>query len=170
MQGLIPSAPTLRPADILTSAAHAKSVVALDVGISAPHSLHAGLDCTETMKQTKMRYYGPYLEELERQNIKYVPITLSCFGRRHADTTHIMNLAARRAARYRGMPRHQGLLTRWYRSVAAEVWRRAAKMVHMCLPQPSRESSYLVTGEMEEGWKEPEDSDDEDPERAMMMS
>ena len=59
VQGLIPSAPTLRPADILTSAAHETSVVALDVGISAPHSLHAGVDCIETMKQTNMRYYGP---------------------------------------------------------------------------------------------------------------
>ena len=115
------------------------------------------------MKQEKMRHYGPYLEELERQSIKYVPIPFSCFGRRHADTTKIMTLAARLAAQYRGMPGHQALLRRWYRSVAAEVWRRAAKMVHMCLPQPSREAAYLATGEMDEGGIQPDDdSDDED--------
>ena len=43
VQGLIPSAPTLRLADVLTSAAYETSVVALDVGIIALHALHAGV-------------------------------------------------------------------------------------------------------------------------------
>ena len=122
-------------------------MVAIDVGVSAPHALNAGADCTETMKQSKMRKYEPYLPELQRQNIQYAPATFSCFGRRHSDTTKLMLLAARRAARYRGLPDHRGLLSRWLRSMTAEVWRRAAKMIRKALPKIEGHAEFLLTGE-----------------------
>ena len=147
VEGLIPSAPDLRPADILTTAAHETSAVAVDVGIKAPHALDAGLDCTETMKQDKLRYYEAHLPELENQGVLYKPATFSSFGRRHPDTTKIMTLAARRAARYRGLSDHRNLLNRWCRSVAAAVWRRAARMVRACLPGDSAMAEFCLTGE-----------------------
>ena len=147
VEGLIPSAPRLRPADILTIAAHETSLVAVDVGVKAPHSRDAGLDCTEAMKHVKLRYYEDHLGELERQGILFKPATFSTFGRRHPDTTKIMLLAARRAARYRGMSDHRSLLKRWHRSVAAEAWRRVAKMVHACLPGDSVAAERVLTGE-----------------------
>ena len=145
--GLVPSAPTLRPADILTVAAHETSLVAVDVGVTAPHRLNAGLDCTETMKQEKLRKYELHLPELQQQGIFYKPATFSTFGRRHPDTTKMMTLAARRAARYRGMSDHRNLLNRWFRSIAAEVWRRAAKMVRACLPGDALDAEFCFLGE-----------------------
>jgi hypothetical protein len=149
VEGLIPSSPTLRPADILTAAAHPTELVAVDVGICAPHALDAGLDCTETMRQQKVRRYEPYMQELASQRIRYEPATISCFGRRHPDTTRMMTLAARRAARYRGLPEHRSILSRWFRSVSAEVWRRAARMVRSCLPGTSHTADFLLYGEMD---------------------
>ena len=61
----------------------------------------------------------------------------------------MMTLAARRAARYRGMPSHQAMLNRWFRSVSAEIWRRAAHMLRSCLPGPSDAAELLLTGEVD---------------------
>ena len=99
------------------------------------------------MKQQKLRYYEDYLAELETEGILYKPATFSTYGRRHPDTTRLMTLAARRAARYRGLSDHRSLLRRWQRSVAAEVWRRAAKMVRACLPGDSALVEYCISGE-----------------------
>jgi hypothetical protein len=163
VQGLIPSAPTLRPADILTIAMHETSIVAVDVGIKAPHAMDAGQDCTETMKQQKMRRYGPYLHEPQQQGIRFAPAIFSGFGRRHADTTKMMTLAAQRAARYRGMSKHHGLLDRWCRSVAAEIWRKAARMVHACLQKTGPYGDYPVTGAGASDAKLAGDEELEDP-------
>ena len=65
--GLIPSAPTLRPADILTHAACSGRAAALDVGTASPDSSHAGADCLETMHADKVAKYAPYRSALERQ-------------------------------------------------------------------------------------------------------
>ena len=62
--GLIPSAPTLRPADILTSAAVPSRLAALDVGITSPDASGAGDDCCEAMFQRKLSDYGAYRDEM----------------------------------------------------------------------------------------------------------
>ena len=80
-----------------------------------------------------------------------MPVTVSSHGRRHADTTKTMDLAARKAARYRGMSSHKGLLKRWLRFATAGIWRRAAKMVHQCLPAVSDASNFMVNGEVDVG-------------------
>ena len=67
--GLIPSAPTLRPADLLTTAASSGRAAALDVRIASPDAAHAGTDCTETMHAAKLAKYANHQAALERQNI-----------------------------------------------------------------------------------------------------
>ena len=47
---LIPSHATLRPADILTSAALPGRLAALDIGVTSPDCAGAGDDCCETMR------------------------------------------------------------------------------------------------------------------------
>ena len=69
------------------------------------------------------------------------------YGRRRPDTSKMMTLAARRAARYRGLPDHRRLLARWNRTISAEIWRRGAKMILACLPGDSNEAEHLLTGE-----------------------
>jgi hypothetical protein len=145
--GLIPSQPDLRPADVLTSAAKPNVTAAVDVGVSAPHSSGAGADCTESMRREKLRKYGQYLPELERQGIEYAPATFSAYGRRHPCVTEMMTLAARVAARRRGLGSHAALLRRWYRSVTCEIWRRASRMILACLPREPLQAEYLLDGE-----------------------
>eukprot|EP00973_Karenia_brevis_P031444 4338477-Karenia_brevis.AAC.1 len=59
----------------------------------------------------------------------------------------MMILAARKAARYRGLSDHRALLSRWHRTVATELWRRAARMVRACIPKETASAEFLVTGE-----------------------
>ena len=58
-----------------------------------------------------------------------------------------MTLAARRAARYRGLADHRSMLNRWQRTIGAEVWRRVASMVRACLPKDTDDAEYLLHGE-----------------------
>ena len=147
VQGLIASQPDLRPADILTTAAREHGTTAVDVGICAPHASGAGEDCVETMRSHKLENYASVLSELEAQNIQYVPATISCYGRRHPSVTQILIQAAREAARRKGLGSHNGFLRRWYRLIAADVWRRAARMIAACAPKEPRETELLAEGE-----------------------
>ena len=65
--GLIPSAPTLRPADLLNSAAVPGRLAALDVGIISPDANNAGEDCCQSMFARKRHDYAKYLDELEQR-------------------------------------------------------------------------------------------------------
>ena len=57
-----------------------------------------------------------------------------------------LDYIARRAARQRGLNDHVGLLFRARRNISVAIWRRAAKMIHACLPQHSSESIDLLFG------------------------
>ena len=96
--GLVVSAPTLRPADVLTHAAIRGELTAVDVGVSCPNASGAGSDSTETMKQDKLDRYGPYLQELSAQGITYRPAMLSCYGKFHPDASQMMETACQLAA------------------------------------------------------------------------
>ncbi len=63
----------------------------------------------------------------------------------------MLTLAARRAAWYQGLPGHSGILNRWRRTIATEVWRRAARMLRACLPGHMAGAEYLLGGEMPGG-------------------
>ena len=133
--GLIPSHPTLRPADVFTSAAHPGRLSALDVGVTSPEATGAGDDCTESMRLRKLSDYGPHLAALEGQNIVYHPMVWSAFGRPHAATTKVLRALARQAARRRSFVSSQLLQRRAEAAISVEIWRRAAKMVFACWPR-----------------------------------
>ena len=58
---------------------------ALDIGIMSLDATGAGDDCREAMYQKKMSDYAPYLRSLNRQGIRYKPLTFSCYGRGHPE-------------------------------------------------------------------------------------
>ena len=147
VEGLIPSQPQLRPADILTTSAREHGTSAMDVGICAPHAAGAGDNCVEKMRYDKFDTYADVFHELEAQNIFYLPATISCYGRRHPSVTQVLLQAARAAARRRGTGSHNAILRRWHREIASEVWKRAARMIHACLPKEPAVAEYLLAGE-----------------------
>jgi hypothetical protein len=61
---LIPSAPLLRPADVLASVALVGCLAALDVGASSPEAQGAGEGCCNAMHAQKLDEYRGHLTEL----------------------------------------------------------------------------------------------------------
>ena len=133
--GLLDTAPGLRPADILTCAVQPSLSSALDIGIAAPHSAHAGTDCCETMRRRKVRHYADHAGDLLEQGIQYIPIIWSCWGREHEDTTRVLRRIARVVARRRGGS-HDVVLTSLRDAIGAILARRAAAMLGSCMPAP----------------------------------
>ena len=140
---LIPSAPHLRPADIFTAAALPGCQAALDVGIMAPGASGAGDDCCEAMYQRKLRDYGPYLQELASDGIRYIPLAFLSHGRTHPEAMAVFTSVAQRAARRKGLGDHQLLLRHALSGVGVQIMRRASAMVRSCLPQASDEVAQL---------------------------
>jgi len=133
--GLVPSDPDLRPADILTRAAHAARNMAVDVMVKAPTGSVAE-DGAESGKRNKLARYGHILPELEAQGIRYAPAVFTSYGREHADVTRMLKAAAWKVDRTGGEDRGRDRLRKWRRSVAVEIWRRAARLVHRCVRPP----------------------------------
>ena len=146
-EGLIPSHPALRPADVLTSAACEGGLAALDIGVGSPDAAGAGADCCEALVRRKMWDYGEHLEGLRAEGIQYRPLAFSCYGRLHPDAELTLDAMARKAARRRGLGSHRLVLRRAQVRIGVEIWRRAAKMVLTCLPQPSEAEAALLFGE-----------------------
>ena len=157
--GLVPSAPELRPADILTQAAHPSLTSAVDVMVKSPNATGAGLDCTEAGKREKLERYAAVLPELEAQGIRYAPAVFSAYGRRHPDVTHMLNQAARRVARRRGVAIAEVPVRGWARDLAVAVWSRAAAMVHRCLGDGAELAAAAAPAE--EGFDDGEDDEDD---------
>ena len=130
--GLIPGT-ELRPADVLTTAL-GNGMTALDISITSPHAQQAGSDCTETMVQQKLSHYGPYLPQLERNNIDYMPLVWSSYGRMHANALTVLRTLSKRIARRRGVASESGVFRHLHGSITVEIWRRAAKQVVSCWP------------------------------------
>ena len=105
---LIPNAPTLRPADIFSEAAIPGCRAALDIGVASPDCSGAGA----AMFQTKLDKYRPYFEALSAQDIRYMPLVFSCYGRVHPQAEATLDTIARVAARRRGLGDHHLLLRR----------------------------------------------------------
>ena len=107
---LIPSAPMLRPADILTSAAFPGCLAALGIGVTSPDSLGAGDDCCESMRVRKCKDYADHLSELLDNNITYQPLTFSAYGRMHLETDSVLLSLCVRVARRRGLRDYRPIL------------------------------------------------------------
>ena len=135
--GLIPGT-DLRPADILTQAL-GNCLTALDVGITSPDARYAGLDCTESMVQRKLEHYRSHLPTLERQNIEYIPLVWSSYGRPNARTVTVLRTLSKRISRRRGTTTAQAVYQSLQSAVCTEIWRRAAKQVFHCWPGGTRD-------------------------------
>ena len=143
---LIPSAPMLRPADVLTSAAFPGCLAALDIGVSSPDSSGAGDDCCESMRARKCNDYADYLLELQDNGVRYQPLTFSAYGRMHLETESVLLSLSLRAARRRGLRDHRPILKRACSAIGVQIWKRAASMVLACLPSLEIEEERLLFG------------------------
>ena len=135
--GLIPGT-DLRPADILTQAL-GNGYTALDVGITSPDARYAGLDCTESMVQRKLAHYSSHFTALERQNIEYLPLIFSSYGRPDARAVSTLRTLSKRISRRRGTVTAQAVYQGLMSAVSTEIWRRAAKQVFHCWPGGTRD-------------------------------
>ena len=123
--GLIPGT-DLRAADILTQAL-GNTVTALDVGITSPDFIRAGTDCAASMFQRKMEYYRPYFGVLEQQNIEYILVTWSSYGRPHSSTVTVLRTLSKRISRRRGNTIAAAVYHSMQSAIAIAIWRRSAK-------------------------------------------
>jgi hypothetical protein len=146
VRGLVPSAPALRPADLLTVAAFGR-VAALDVVVACPASEGAGVDACAAAVARKLRTYGPYLEELAREGVEYRPLAWTCWGRPHTDAEAALRSMAQAAARRQGAVNAQDLDRRARSAVGVQICHRAAKMVEARRPTLNQEDAALILPE-----------------------
>ena len=142
-RGLVPSAPTLRPADLLTEAAFGRCV-AFDVVVASPAAEGAGDDACASAVRRKLASYGPHLEELAREGIEYRPLAWTCWGRPHPDACAAIRSMAQSAARRQSGVCATDLERRSRSAISIQLWRRAAKMVAACRPKLGAEDAALV--------------------------
>ena len=134
-EGLIPSHPRLRPADVLTGAFHNGRLAAVDVGVISPAASGAGADCVVTMDQRKRERMEPFREELEASGVECHPFAVSCWGRLHPGAEQMLQNLAKRKARRQGLLCQREVVQRLRARITTEVMRRAARMVLSCLPR-----------------------------------
>ena len=91
------------------------------------------------MVQRKLEHYGPHLTTLERQNIEYIPLVFSSYGRPNARTVSILRTLSKRISRRRGTVTAQAVYYSMQSAVSTEIWRRAAKQVFHCWPGGNRD-------------------------------
>ena len=135
--GLLDTAPSLRPADILTSAVPGASLHALDVTVAAPLAHAAGADPCASAVQRKRARYSAFLDELLADGISYSPMAWTFWGREGDDAAVVLTAVARKAARRRGLPDPWGLLRRARCSIGLALAQRRAAMVRACLGGPA---------------------------------
>lgn len=129
-QDLVSSLPRARPADVLTPAAFAGCVAALDVGVVAP-AAHPGVDAAAEMYRRKRDEREPIRAELEQQNIQYRPVIWTTYGRPHAQALDAMKGIAKRLGRRRGC-KAAVVLAQIQFSIGVCLARRAARMSLVC--------------------------------------
>ena len=132
--GLIPTAMQRRPADILSGAALAGALAAIDVGITSPDASGGGVDCCESMRRRKLADYEPHVEEFRQRGMVYTPMIWSAYGRPHSETEVLLRNIAKRAARRKGIADFENILRRAVARIGCAIWKRAARMVLQCLP------------------------------------
>ena len=144
--GVIPSAPNVRPADVLSTAALPGCTAALDVGVMSPSSIGAGADCCEAMVRRKLGTYAAHWAELTRRGVRYIPFALSCFGRLHPEASVTIRRLAAAAARRQGAVSAQVLDRRARCWISVAIVRRAVAMVRACLPPLPAEQAAVLLG------------------------
>ena len=127
----------LRPADILISAALDGCTAAFDVGITASGASETDADPAETMHNKKARERLPIQATLAAQNIRYVPIVWTSYGRPHEAAKAALQRIARQVARRRGDGCAQAVQRQMRRAIGTELARRVARMSLACWPTTS---------------------------------
>ena len=89
------------------------------------------------MRRRKEAKYAPFRTEPVDAHVVYRPLTWSCYGREHPDTTAVLHGVCRRAARRQILSDHVRLLARVRAAVGIALAHRNARMVHACLRQPA---------------------------------
>jgi hypothetical protein len=135
-EGLIPSHPRLRPADVLSGAFHNGRLAAVDVGVICPSAAGAGADCVATMDQRKRDRMEPFRDELDNSGVEFHPFAVSCWGRLHPSATKMLENIAKRIARREGGASQRAVLHRLRGRITTEIMRRAGRMAMQCRPQP----------------------------------
>ena len=134
--GLISAALGLRPADVLISVAGiGLASSALDVGVAAPDAVHAGRDCAQTMFASKIATYRPHLSAMAEDGVSYIPMIWTAWGREHPETTRVLDIIAKRAARRRGAADHRAILRRARGLLGSALVRRGVAMLKACRPR-----------------------------------
>ena len=133
-EGLIPSHPRHRPADVLTGAFHNGRLAAVDVGVICPSAAGAGLDCVVSMEERKRDRIAPFRQEMQAQGVDYHPFVISCWGRLHPAAEQMLVTVSQRMARRDGSTTQRAILTRLRSRITMEIVRRASKMVLCCMP------------------------------------
>ena len=143
VRGLIGSAPRLRPADVLTTAAFGR-LVALDVGIANPAARTAGEDACASMVSQKTSEYARFLSELAEDGIEYRPMVWSCWGRPHADAAGAVRSMAQAAARRQGAISARCIERRTCSAIGVQIWKRAARMAATCRPSVGGDEAAAI--------------------------
>ena len=138
--GLITAHPSLRPADVLTSAARPGGLAAVDVGVVSPDASGRGGDACDAMVRAKRAKYAGSLAQLRADGVEYLPFVFSCYGRPHADAAAVLRYMAQVAARRQGFAEAPVLLARVRAAIGVHLWRRVAQMVRACVPPPAADS------------------------------
>ena len=82
-----------------------------------------------------MRECQAHLDAMARDGISYVLMVWSAWGREHPETTRVLELIAKRAARRRGQAEHRQILRRARARIGRAVVQRAVAMHKACQPR-----------------------------------
>ena len=94
---------SLRPADILTSAALPGRSAALDVTVTSPENSGAGGDAASAAFRSKFRKYRHILDELRQAGVTFRPMVWTSDGRPHSAVIRTLQYAADVASRRAGV-------------------------------------------------------------------
>ena len=139
--GLVLSNPYIRPADVLTTAAFGRPT-APDVVVSCPHAGGAGPDAAAKALISKFGHYGKeVIEEMREEGVEFQPMSWTCWGRPHAQAKAAVGSMADAAARPSEDADADQLRRRAATAISIQLWKRAARMLAFCLPQPAPEAT-----------------------------
>ena len=96
------------------------------------------------MFQRKKDRYAEYLEEMAQQNLRYVPVVLSCYGRLHPEAADTLDRVALQAGRRQGVWNYGSLRRRAAAALGVAVVSRAVAMARACLPRLQKETLELL--------------------------
>ena len=98
------------------------------------------------MFRRKQGDYAAHTGELQEQDITYRPLVWSAWGRAHPETSAMLAAVAVQAARRRGLRDHRLLLRRSRGNVGVLLMRRAARMLHACVPRRLEDEEEALDG------------------------